>query len=58
MRPPRLEFRTLGHAVQEVGERMVQFVLFPQQLALLQVACVYVCVCVCMCQCVCECVSV
>ncbi|XP_076457023.1 uncharacterized protein LOC143291184 [Babylonia areolata] len=36
VRPPRLEFRTLAHAVQEVGERMVQFVLFPEQLALLQ----------------------
>ncbi|KAL8560829.1 hypothetical protein ACOMHN_032941 [Nucella lapillus] len=36
VRPPRLEFRTLGHAVQEVGERMVEFVLFPEQLALLQ----------------------
>lgn len=37
VKTPRLEFRTLGHAVHEVGERMVEFVLFPQQLALLEV---------------------
>lgn len=33
---PRLEVRTLGDAVQVVGERMIQFVLFPEQLAILQ----------------------
>lgn len=34
---PHLEIRTLGDAVSETGERMVQFALFPEQLALLEV---------------------
>lgn len=35
MQTPRLELRTVGDGVSETGERITQFVLFPEQVELL-----------------------